>query len=171
MAWHIEKGMAKQIISIGLPAGIQWVGNSLASIFVQTYANLFGSDFIAANSIVTKLEQFATIPNMAVRGLAVLAFMCLFEGIDRGLVNALRGAGKSVVPMCTALAGTFTRIPFTYLLAVRPMNFMGFFYAMLLATAVRSLAIGAYYFCGGWKRAEQQIREKAARGEAVRRQR
>ena len=228
---HVDGGMAKQIVSIGLPAGIQWVGNSLASIFVQSYANLFGSDFIAANSIVTKLEQFATIPNMAVgsavgtfvgqnigrlnfersrkginvslgslsalgvvlcgglillrrplsgiftdnqtvidmavQGLAVLAFLCLFEGIDRGLVNALRGAGKSVVPMCTALAGTFTRIPFTYLLAVRTGNFMGFFYAMLLATAVRSITIGLYYFCGGWKRAERQIREKAARGERV----
>ena len=43
----------------------------------------------------------------------------LRHGIDRCLVNAMRGAGKSVVPMITAQFGAFSRIPLAYFLAVK----------------------------------------------------
>ena len=97
---------------------------------------------------------------LASEGLSVLAFVSVFHGIDRVLVNAMRGAGKSVVPMVTAQFGAFSRIPLVWLLAVRTGNYHGVFYAMLIASLLRTLAIMAYYFFGGWKNTVRQYLEK-----------
>ena len=139
---------------------------------MQAYVNGFGEDFIAANSIVQKVDEFVNIPVMAIStalctfvgqnmgvfnldrikkgvnqsilftvllgdvlcvgqialrnilphafttenavteiasvGLFIMSFQCIFHGIDRCLVNAMRGAGKSVVPMITAQFGAFS---------------------------------------------------------------
>jgi Na+-driven multidrug efflux pump len=107
---------------------------------------------------------------MAGQGLTVLAFVSVFTGIDRCLVNAMRGAGKSVVPMITAQFGAFSRIPLAYFLAVRTGDYMGIFYAMMLASLIRMLAIAFYYFGGGWKRAVKGFLEKHEREEAARAQ-
>jgi len=214
----------KKVISIGLPAAIQNIGNSIAAVCMMSYNNRFGSDFIAANSIVTKIDDFSYIPttalstavctfvgqniaalemdrvkkginytiytlvvigavmcgiivalrdwlpfaftqnpavaDIAAQGLTVLAFVSIFHGIDRCLVNAMRGAGKSVVPMITAQFGAFSRIPLGYFLAVRTGNYMGIFYSMLIASALRTIAIAVYYYFGGWKNAVEQFTQK-----------
>jgi len=214
---HLDKFEARQIIGIGLPAGVQNIGNSIAAVCVQSYVNGFGATFMAADSIVNKIDMFVNIPVMALStalctfvgqnmgnfnmerikkginqsilttvllgvglcgiqillrrplalvftgeeavidiasvGLFIMSFQCIFHGIDRCLVNAMRGAGKSVVPMITAQFGAFSRIPFAYFLAVRTGRWEGIFLAMLLAALMRCIAIGVYYFCGGWKRA------------------
>jgi len=226
----------KLIAAIGLPAGIQNIGNAFAALFVQKYANSFGPTLISANSVVTKIENLADIPvvalstalctfvgqnigllkmdrikkgingsmavlvgfgslmcalmialrhllprifvndaeviAMAGQGLTVLAFVSVFTGIDRCLVNAMRGAGKSVVPMITAQFGAFSRIPLAYFLAVRTGSYMGIFYALLLASLLRMLAIAFYYFGGGWRKAVKGFlakheREEAERAESV----
>lgn len=221
---EINKEEAKQIAIIGLPAAIQHIGNNVASIFVQSAVNGFGSVFMSANSVVTRLESFSQMPIMAVstsittfvaqniglhkmdrikkginmsmlilvlfgslccvgmiltndflptlfvdepevieiaaKGVVVLAFVCTFHGIDRVLVQAMRGAGKSVVPMITAQFSAFTRIPLAYLLAVRTGDYMGIFYSMLLAAFARTAAIAVYYFCGGWKKTIRDYERK-----------
>jgi putative MATE family efflux protein len=217
-----DRKEGKAVALIGLPAGIQNIGNSLAAMCVQSSANFFGSTFIAANSIVTKMENFAYIPVVALstalctfvgqnigrfkmerirkgindsilvwvgvgclmgvgmillrnvlpllftqdrhvaeiasRGLMVMAAASAYHGIDRCLVNAMRGAGKSVVPMVTAQFGAFSRIPLAYFLGVRRGDYMGIFYAMAIASALRCAAIAFYYYCGGWKRAVEAMR-------------
>ncbi len=220
---RFDKFETRQIIGIGLPAGIQNIGNSLAAICVQAYVNGFGENFMAANSIVQKVDDFVNIPVMAIStalctfvgqnmgtfnldrikkginqsilftvllgvvlcggqialrnilpyaftseravidiastGLFIMSFQCIFHGIDRCLVNAMRGAGKSVVPMITAQFGAFSRIPLSYFLAVYANDWLGIFLAMLIAALLRCIAIGVYYFCGGWKRAVERFRE------------
>lgn len=222
----VDKTEAKEIVSIGLPAALQQIGNSLAAICVQGYVNGFGSNFISANSVVTKLENFANMPinavstaistfvaqniglfkmkrikkgvnmsmallvllgivccgaliigrgvlpklfvdepeviSIAAEGIFALAFVCTFHGIDRVLVNAMRGAGKSVVPMVTAQLGAFSRIPLAYFMAARTGDYMGIFYAMLIASFIRTAAIAVYYFCGGWKRTIGQFEARHA---------
>ena len=86
----------------------------------------------------------------ASEGLFIMSFLCLFYGVDRCLVNAMRGAGKSVVPMITAQFGAFSRIPLAYFLAVKLNNYRGIFYAMLIAAFLRAVAIAVYYYGGGW---------------------
>ena len=216
------------VTAIGLPAAIQNVGNSLASILVQSSVNVFGTSFIAANSIVTKVDDMINIPVVALStalctfvgqnmgrfdlgrirkginysilsltglgvfmtgflilfrnwlpymfsnepavvrfastGILIMSFQCLFHGIDRCLVNAMRGAGKSVVPMITAQFGVFSRIPLAYFLGARTGNFRGIFYALLIASFLRCAAIAVYYYCGGWKRAILKFEEKNRRG-------
>lgn len=223
-----DPGESKSIMTISLPAAIQNVGNSLAAILVQTSVNVFGTEFIAANSIVTKVDDMLNIPVVALstalctfvgqnmgkfdldrirkginysiwsltglgvimmgvlialrnvlplmftedktvlmyasEGLLIMSFQCVFIGIDRCLVNAMRGAGKSVVPMVTAQFSVFSRIPLAYLLGAKPMNWRGIFYALLIAAFLRSAAIAVYYYCGGWKRALQKFRRQRGLG-------
>lgn len=213
-----------EIVRIGLPAAIQNIGNTLASMFVQSSVNTFGATFIAANSIVNKVDMLLYIPvdalstalctfvgqnmgrlqldrikkginsaiatltvlgvglcaaqitfrhvlpmiftkdravlDIASEGLFIMAFQCLFYGIDRCLVNAMRGAGKSVVPMITAQFGAFSRIPLSYYLGVKTGDWHGIFWAMLIAAFLRNTAIAIYYFCGGWSRVVRSYEEK-----------
>ncbi len=219
---------SKKIIGIGLPAAIQNIGNAIANLCVQSSVNYFGATFIAANSIVNKVDDVINIPvvalstalctyvgqnmglfqmqrikkginysilsltvlgaglcgiligfrglfpriftteqaviSIAADGLLIMSFQCLFHGTDRCLVNAMRGAGKSVVPMVTAQFGAFSRIPLAYLLGVRTGNWHGIFWALLIASFLRSAAIAVYYYGGGWKRAvarfEKEHKEK-----------
>ena len=217
---RVESG---KIIGIGLPAAIQNIGNMIANLFVQSAVNYFGAAFIAANSIVTKVDDLINIPvvalstalctfvgqnmglfrmerikkginysilsltvlgvsltgiliglryvfpwmftteaavvEIAADGLLIMSFQCLFHGTDRCLVNAMRGAGKSVVPMITAQFGAFSRIPLSYLLGVRTDNWHGIFWALLIASFLRSAAIAVYYYGGGWKRAVRKFEE------------
>ena len=214
---HFSSFEAKEIAIIGIPAGIQQIGNTLAALFVQSYVNGFGSDFIAANNIVTRIDNLANMPVMAMgtavgtfvaqnvgtyqftrirkginqsiatlqlvgivmcgalliasgvvpylfnsdpnvvsiakTGIFITAFVNLFHGIDRVLVNAMRGMGKSMVPMVTAQLGALSRVPVAYFLAVLPHEQNGIFWAMMIASAIRSIAISLYYFFGGWKSA------------------
>ena len=90
-------------------------------------------------------------------------FMCIFFGVDRCLVNAMRGAGKAVVPMITAQFGAFSRIPLAYFLGVRMNNYRGIFYALLIAAFLRIAAIAVYVYGGGWKRAVAGFEQKANR--------
>ena len=219
-----DRREAGKIIGIGLPAAIQNVGNSIAALCVQSSVNFFGPSFIAANSIVTKVDDMINIPVIALStalctfvgqnmgrfqlrrihkginssilsltvlgvgmcafliamrrilphiftsdletaaiaadGILIMSFQCLFHGTDRCLVNAMRGAGKSVVPMITAQFGAFSRIPLAYLLGVRTGDWHGIFLALLIASFLRSAAIAAYYYCGGWKRAVQKFEQQ-----------
>ncbi len=219
---------SKTIINIGLPAAIQNIGNAIANLCVQSSVNFFGSTFIAANSIVTKVDDVINIPVVALStalctfvgqnmgqlqmdrikkginysilsltvlgaglcgiliafrgifprlftteqaviaiaadGLIIMSFQCLFHGTDRCLVNAMRGAGKSVVPMITAQFGAFSRIPLAYFLGVRTGNWHGIFWALLIASFLRSAAIAIYYYGGGWKRAVAKFNHEVNHG-------
>lgn len=212
-----DPGEMQRILTIGLPAAIQNVGNTVAALFVQSSVNFFGASFIAANSIVTKVDDLVSIPIMALstalctfvaqnmgqlrlerirkgtnlcilfltgvgaglcvlllalrgqfpklfsadrevigyasEGLFIMSFMCLFFGVDRCLVNTMRGAGKAVVPMVTAQFGAFSRIPLAYYLGVKANDFHGIFYALLIAAFLRMAAIAIYFYGGGWNRA------------------
>jgi len=228
----LHKEEAKDILFIGLPTALQQIANSVAGVAVQGYINAFGSTFISANSVVTKLERFAVMPvdavstgittfiaqnialfkkkrvnrcvyiglvmmvsvgavgsiclllgrnilprifvkepeviKLAAEGLTILAYMCIFHGIDRVMVMAMRGVGKSVVPMVTAQLGAFSRIPLAFFLAHKTGSYMGVFYSMLIANAIRSGSIALYSLFGGWKRAVAQYENKhAAEKEAM----
>ena len=83
------------------------------------------------------------------------------------LIHILRGAGKSVVPMVTAQFGAFSRIPLAYFLGVCTGSYLGIFYALLIASLLRTIAIAVYYYCGGWKRAVRKFEEQNGLADAV----
>ena len=133
---RIRKGINQSIATLQL-VGIVMCGALLIASGVVPY--LFNSD--------------PNVVSIAKTGIFITAFVNLFHGIDRVLVNAMRGMGKSMVPMVTAQLGALSRVPVAYFLAVLPHEQNGIFWAMMIASAIRSIAISLYYFFGGWKSA------------------
>ena len=59
---HLDPAILRQILSVGLPAGIQSVITAFSNVFVQSYINAFGSDCMAGWSCYNKLDQFIMLP-------------------------------------------------------------------------------------------------------------
>jgi len=70
----LDKTILKHIISLGLPSSIQNVAMSFGSLIIQGFANNFGSDYIAANTIVMKADGFAIMPMMGL-GMAITTYV------------------------------------------------------------------------------------------------
>ena len=58
----VDKNTLKQILSIGLPAGLQQSLTSFSNVYVQSYINYFGSACRAGWSCYTKIDQFIFLP-------------------------------------------------------------------------------------------------------------
>ena len=71
---RIDKPLAKTILRLGVPSAIQNVAMSLGSVVIQSFANGFGSNYIAANAIVQKVDGFVVIPMMSF-GMALSTFV------------------------------------------------------------------------------------------------
>ena len=59
---HINREVLGNIITVGLPAGIQSVITAFSNTFVQAYINFFGSSCMAGWSCYNKLDQFIMLP-------------------------------------------------------------------------------------------------------------
>ncbi len=70
----IHKESLMHILRLGLPSGIQEMAFSAGMMIVQSFSNGFGSDFIAANSIIMKVDGFAVMPMMGL-GSAIATFV------------------------------------------------------------------------------------------------
>jgi len=101
---HIDAFSAKTIIKLGLPTGIQSMAMSAGSLIIQSFANRFGSDFIAANSAVMRADGFVIMPMMAI-GMAVTTFVGQNIGagkIDRAK-HGVRTAALMIIGIGTAM--------------------------------------------------------------------
>ncbi len=212
---QIDKPLSATIIRLGVPAAIQNVAMSLGSVIIQSFANRFGSNYIAANSIVQKVDGFAIVPMMAFGmalstfvgqnvgagrhdrakegihvamttitgfglilgvflwffghplmraftdnqtvldigfvGIRILAFFYFIMGMNQNLAGAMRGAGASVAPMVTSIAGSLVRIPVAYFIAVVPHNMYGLFWSMVASILVQFVLLYSYFHSGHWK--------------------
>ena len=128
-------GALKQILLIGLPAGLQSTVFSLSNVVIQSAINSFGSTVVAGSSASSNLEGFVytamnafaqaavtfTSQNMGARkyhnpdeaviaaGYERLWIICgtyLLCGIMDTLASSLRGLGYSVLPMVVSLIGS-----------------------------------------------------------------
>ena len=62
MRWE----MTKKIFNVGFPAAFQMSITSFSNIFVQSYVNYFGSDFMAGWTAYNKIDQLAILPVQAI---------------------------------------------------------------------------------------------------------
>lgn len=53
-----DKSIAKKMIQIGVPAGIQSIAFSISNVFIQSSVNSFGASAIAGNAAASNLESF-----------------------------------------------------------------------------------------------------------------
>ncbi len=58
-----QKHLLYQLIRLGLPSGVTQAIFSFAMILIQSLTNSFGSDVIAANTVVMRVDGFAMMPN------------------------------------------------------------------------------------------------------------
>ena len=61
----IDKGIAGHILRLGLPSAVQSMCFAGGSLIIQTFSNRFGTNFIAANAMLMKIDGFALLPMMA----------------------------------------------------------------------------------------------------------
>ncbi len=59
---HIDFPILKQMLKVGLPAGLQNSIIAIANVFVQSNINTFADSAMAGNGAYTKIEGFAFIP-------------------------------------------------------------------------------------------------------------
>ena len=71
---RLDPELTKLIFRLGMPSAVQNIAVSGASVVTQAFSNRFGADFIAANSVVAKIDGFALMPIMGF-GMAVSAFV------------------------------------------------------------------------------------------------
>lgn len=63
---RIDKKIAGTMLKIGIPAGMQQFVMSAGSSVIQSFTNSFGSDVVAAQSAVIKIDGFIMLPMMAI---------------------------------------------------------------------------------------------------------
>ena len=61
---HMDKSIAGQILRLGLPSALQSMCFAGGSLINQTFSNRFGTEFIAAHSMLMKLDGFVLLPLM-----------------------------------------------------------------------------------------------------------
>ena len=61
---RIDSAIAKHILRLGLPSALQNMCFAGGSLIIQTFSNRFGTEFIAANSMLMKIDGFVLLPMM-----------------------------------------------------------------------------------------------------------
>ena len=64
--FRLSTDMLRKILKVGVPSAIQSLVNSVGLLIVQSYANSFGTNLMASNGIIQKLDSFTQLPIMAV---------------------------------------------------------------------------------------------------------
>ena len=78
----IDMKTLKEVISVGLPAGLQTCIISFSNVFIQRYVNMFGSDAIAGVGAAQKVDNFASMPSQSI-GLAITTYVSQNLGAKR----------------------------------------------------------------------------------------
>lgn len=107
-----EGNLTRQLLRLGLPAGITQAIFSLAMVFVQTLVNQMGVDMMAVNVAIMRVDGFAMLPNFTF-GLAMSTYVGQNMGarklkrVDDGIKACLKlGLGVSLVLVaCLLLFG------------------------------------------------------------------
>lgn len=105
MDWRelrINRQILGEIISVGLPAGIQSIVTSVSNVFVQSYINSFQSLCMAGWAAYNKLDQFIMLPMQSL-AMAATTFVSQNIGAEKES-RANKGTVASIV-LCLSVTG------------------------------------------------------------------
>ncbi len=116
----LEGKLCKELIMLGLPSGLTQAIFSMSMLVVQSLTNSLGTDVIACNTIIMRVDGFAMMPNFSF-GMAMTTFVGQNVGANRldrvveGNKNGLKlGIGTSaVLVLCLILFGKYLIEMFT----------------------------------------------------------
>lgn len=97
MTWNdlaIDRRILMQILSVGLPAGIQAMVTAFSNVFVQSYINSFGSDCMAGWSCYNKLDQFVFLP---IQSMANSATTFVSQNVGAGEEERVRRGTRQAI--------------------------------------------------------------------------
>lgn len=93
--WRIDREMLGRILYVGIPRAVQQLADSLGLLVIQSYANSFGTNFVAVNGIIQKLDTFALLP---IRSVGETITMFNAQNLGAGRYDRIRsGNRKSMV--------------------------------------------------------------------------
>lgn len=139
---RLDRELTGLIVKLGMPSAIQNVAVSGAGVITQAFSNQFGADFIAANSVVNKIDGFALLPIMGF-GMAVSAFVG--QNIGAGKIDRVNkgvrlcgyiivGMGVVIGVVICAFAGLFMKLFGTegvvYEMGLNGLYIVSFFYIL-----------------------------------------
>jgi len=99
--------MIKQIVKIGLPAGLQQTVVALGATVVMSIVNDFGKTTIAAFGAVSKIDSFSFMPSMSI-GLATSAIAA--QNIGAGKYHRVREVTRWASIMSLIITGIVTAV-------------------------------------------------------------
>lgn len=99
---HLNTGILSEIVSVGLPAGIQSVVTSVSNIFVQAYINAFQSQCMAGWAAYNKLDQFIMLP---MQSLAMAATTFVSQNIGAQKEHRANKGTVLSVALCLGVTG------------------------------------------------------------------
>ena len=116
----LDGKLCKELIMLGLPSGLTQAIFSMSMLVVQSLTNSLGTDVIACNTIIMRVDGFAMMPNFSF-GMAMTTFVGQnvgadrFDRVEKGTKNGLKlGIGTSVVlVLCILLFGKYLIEMFT----------------------------------------------------------
>ena len=140
---HPDKTAAGQIFRLGLPSSLQNAAMSLGSVVIQSFANSFGSNFIAANTIIMKADGFAMMPMMGL-GMASTSFVGqnigagkterAKKGVHAGQLSAVIVAlavGSLLYLLCEYIMKAFGADGQVLMMGISGIRFLAFCYAFV----------------------------------------
>lgn len=105
--WRVDWQVARQILRIGLPAGLQQVLVSMGMVTVTALINQFGPDVVAAFGAAQRLDQAAILPAMSM-GLAISAVVA--QNLGAGLHERVAAAVKWGSLVSVLITGAVTAV-------------------------------------------------------------
>ena len=139
----IDLQTVKLMFKLGIPSSIQSTIMSFGNLFLQSFSNTFGSQFIAANGIVMQIDGFAMMPMFGM-SMAVTTFTG--QNIGAGYVErSKKGIVKGVqISVCIAiimgfmiynfgsnLIHAYTSDPTVVAIGSNAMRFLAFFFSFM----------------------------------------
>jgi len=106
---RLEKRLVKQLLKIGLPAGVQQTVVSFANIVVASVINHFGPIVVAAHGAAARLDQFSFMPAQAL-SLSVSVLVGQNLGADKS--ERVKDVVKWGSIITTGITGAVTLIAF-----------------------------------------------------------
>ena len=119
-SFQLKGKLCKELIVLGLPSGLTQAIFSMSMLVVQSLTNSLGTDVIACNTIIMRVDGFTMMPNFSF-GMAMTTFVGQNVGANRmdrveeGTKNGLKlGVGTSaVLVLCLLFFGKYLIEMFT----------------------------------------------------------
>jgi len=97
---RIDGTISKHILRLGLPSAVQNMCFAGGSLIIQTFSNRFGTEFIAANSMLMKIDGFVLLPMM---GFSTAVTTYVGQNIGAGDVKRTNSGIKSTLLLSAAV--------------------------------------------------------------------